>query len=39
MIVADIGMPKLSGIDAMVQLKQDNPGVKVVFLTMHREVA
>ncbi len=32
-------MPKLSGIDAMVQLKQDNPGVKVVFLTMHREVA
>ena len=38
-IVADIGMPQLNGIDAMVQLKQDNPRVKVVFLTMHREIA
>ncbi len=38
-IVADIGMPQLNGIDAMVQLKQDNPRVKVVFLTMHREAA
>jgi DNA-binding NarL/FixJ family response regulator len=34
-IVADIGMPQLNGIDAMVQLKQDNPRVKVVFLTMN----
>jgi DNA-binding NarL/FixJ family response regulator len=38
-IVADIGMPELNGIDAMVQLKQDNPRIKVVFLTMHREIA
>ena len=38
-IVADISMPHLNGIDAMVQLKRDNPKVKVVFLTMHTELA
>jgi DNA-binding NarL/FixJ family response regulator len=38
-IVADISMPHLNGIDAMVQLKKDNAGVKVVFLTMHHEPA
>src|SRR5512133_1858375 len=37
-IVADISMPHLNGLDAMVQLKKDEPGVKVVFLTMHQEV-
>jgi DNA-binding NarL/FixJ family response regulator len=36
-IVADITMPHLNGIDALAQLKKDNPGVKVVFLTMHQE--
>ncbi len=38
-IVADISMPHLNGIDAMVPLKQDNPDVRVVFLTMHRDAA
>src|SRR5262245_19937880 len=38
-IVADISMPHLSGIDAMAQMKKDNPRVKVVFLTMHQEPA
>jgi DNA-binding NarL/FixJ family response regulator len=38
-IVADISMPNLNGIDAMVQLKQHNPHVRVVFLTMHRNAA
>ncbi len=38
-IVADITMPHLNGIDALAQLKKDHPGVKVVFLTMHREAA
>ena len=38
-IVADISMPNLNGIEAMVQLKQDNPHVRVVFLTMHRNAA
>jgi len=38
-IVADISMPLLNGIDALVQLKRDNPDVRVVFLTMHRDAA
>jgi DNA-binding NarL/FixJ family response regulator len=38
-IVADISMPQLNGIDALASLKQDNPDVRVVFLTMHRDVA
>lgn len=38
-IVADIGMPKLNGLEALAQLKKDNPKVKVVMLTMHRESA
>jgi DNA-binding NarL/FixJ family response regulator len=38
-IVADITMPHLNGIDALEQLKKNDPRVKVVFLTMHREVA
>jgi len=37
-IVADITMPHLNGIDALAQLKKDNPNVKVVFLTMHQDV-
>lgn len=38
-IVTDISMPQLNGIDALPLLKKNHPGVKVVFLTMHREVA
>jgi DNA-binding NarL/FixJ family response regulator len=38
-IVADIAMPQLNGIDAMTQLKKDNAQVKVVFLTMHQDPA
>src|SRR5207253_8045510 len=38
-IVADITMPHLNGIDAMAQLKKDNAEVKVVFLTMHQDPA
>jgi len=37
-IVADVAMPGLNGIDALIQMKKTNPGVKVVFLTMHPEV-
>jgi DNA-binding NarL/FixJ family response regulator len=32
-------MPLLNGIDALVQLKQHDPKVRVVFLTMHRDAA
>ena len=38
-IVADIGMPCLNGIDALVMLKKTDPAARVVFLTMHRDVA
>src|SRR5437867_5228640 len=39
LIVADISMPHLNGIDALIQLKRDHPRIKVVFLTMHQELA
>ncbi len=38
-IVADISMPRLNGLDALARLKEDDPGVRVVFLTMHTELA
>ncbi len=38
-IVADITMPHLNGIDALVRLKRDDKQVRVVFLTMHPETA
>jgi len=38
-IVADISMPHLNGIDALAPLRRDNPDVRVVFLTMHRDAA
>jgi DNA-binding NarL/FixJ family response regulator len=37
-IVADISMPSLNGIDAVRQLKEAGSGAKVVFLTMHDDV-
>jgi DNA-binding NarL/FixJ family response regulator len=38
-VVADISMPMLNGIDAVIQVKKVHPEVKVVFLTMHPDVA
>ena len=38
-IVADISMPELNGIEALEILRQENIGIPVVFLTMHREVS
>ena len=38
-IVADISMPHLNGIDALVQLRQGGNRVPVVFLTMHRDAS
>jgi DNA-binding NarL/FixJ family response regulator len=37
-IVADISMPHLNGIDALAQLRQGGDRTPVVFLTMHRDV-
>jgi len=38
-VVSDITMPALNGIDALVQLRQEGHRVPVVFLTMHRDVS
>ena len=36
-IVADITMPQLNGLDAVAQLRKDGCQAKVVFLTMHKD--
>ena len=36
-IVTDITMPVLTGIDALIQLRKTNSSAKVVFLTVHSE--
>jgi len=38
-IVADITMPHLNGLDALAVLRKENPRTKVVILTMHHEPA
>ncbi len=38
-IVTDIGMPVMNGIDAVLELRRTRPNVAVVFLTMHRDPA
>ena len=38
-VVADISMPLLNGIDAVRQLKKSDHQIKVVFLTMHPDVS
>lgn len=37
-IVADISMPLLNGIEAVRQIKKSDQGIKVIFLTMHPDV-
>ncbi len=38
-IVADITMPRLNGLEAIPLLKKDNPDARIVVITMHRETA
>ncbi len=38
-IVADITMPRLNGLEALAQLKREKLRTRFVFLTMHQEVA
>jgi DNA-binding NarL/FixJ family response regulator len=38
-VVADISMPHLSGIEALPRIKAASAATKVVFLTMHNDVA
>lgn len=37
-IVTDIAMPKINGIEAVRQIKASNPLIKIIFLTMHSDV-
>ena len=37
-IVSDISMPNLSGIDAARMIRQDIPSIKILFLTMHSDL-
>ena len=36
-IVADISMPRLDGLSALIKMKEKQPGVKVVLITMYDE--
>ncbi|PID45893.1 MAG: DNA-binding response regulator [Proteobacteria bacterium] len=36
MVILDISMPKVSGIDLAEQVKQMHPGIKILMLTMHK---
>ena len=38
-IVTDISMPQLSGIEAARQIRKTNKNIKIVFLTMHPDAA
>lgn len=38
-VVSDISMPGMTGLDALARLKAGNPAVRMVFLTMHHNVA
>ena len=38
-IIADISMPLLNGLEAARQILKDAPGQRIVFLTMHSDVA
>jgi DNA-binding NarL/FixJ family response regulator len=38
-VVADVSMPHLSGIEAGERILRDQPGIKLVILTMHEDSA
>jgi DNA-binding NarL/FixJ family response regulator len=37
MVIVDITMPNLSGIEAVRRIKRIDPGVKILILTIHKE--
>lgn len=37
-IITDLAMPRLNGIDAAREIHRRNPNLKIIFLTMHAEV-
>jgi DNA-binding NarL/FixJ family response regulator len=38
-IVADISMPGLSGVEAAIRIREKDKRVRIIFLTMHPEVS
>lgn len=38
-IVADISMPQLNGLEALARIRQENPAARVVILSMHQNPA
>jgi DNA-binding NarL/FixJ family response regulator len=38
MVILDISMPHLRGMEAISEIKQNHPDVKILVLTMHQEV-
>jgi DNA-binding response OmpR family regulator len=36
-VILDVSMPLLNGIDAATQLKKTHPSIKVIFVTMHAD--
>ncbi len=38
MVILDISMPNLRGIEAACEIKETHPALKVLFLTMHKDV-
>jgi DNA-binding NarL/FixJ family response regulator len=39
LIIADVSMPQLNGIEAARQIRRTNANVKIIFLTMHPDVS
>ena len=37
LVIVDISMPQMGGLEAAVHIKRSHPGVKIVILTMHRD--
>lgn len=37
-VILDINMPEMDGIETTIQLKKDNPNIKILILTMHEEI-
>jgi DNA-binding NarL/FixJ family response regulator len=38
-IIADISMPKLNGLEAVRQIRKEGVGSRIIFLTMHPDLA